>query len=121
MAKSLDRLEKLENEGKVLRILYYEAHVTIDPPATAFDRDVVKLVAEQNEFRIAKLFMRKDSVDKPHEDDTFMTMSSTDLDRVKLQTLALVACLKGESFTVKRYKIEGTIIDSRNWDTLKIL
>jgi len=102
--------------------LYYEAHITIDP---VFDerRAFAGDLAAQNNFRLAKLIMRKREADdeQPAQDDTFMTGHGTDLDDIRDRTRAVVKRLQVFGFKVRRYKIEDTILDSRSHDELGLL
>lgn len=102
--------------------LYYEAHVTIDP---VFDdlRDVAEFYALKNRFNLAKLIMVKSmpGIDKLSQKDTFMTARGTNLHEISHRTIALVNDLKAAGFRIRRYKIEDTIIDSREKDELELL
>lgn len=102
--------------------LYYEAHITIEP---VFDERLakVKMLAERFQFKVADLLMQKRPEDTAERSkfDTFMTGHSkkyTDLNN----RLGLLTCaLQEAGFTVWRYKIEDTIIDSRHEDVLGLL
>lgn len=102
--------------------LYYEAHVTIAP---VFDdeRDGADVTARQYGFKLAKLLMQKRALDAPEQSkyDTFMTAHATDLDDIINRTRNLVTTLKHNGFTVRRYKIEDTMLDSRSVDELGLL
>lgn len=102
--------------------LYYEAHVTIDP---VFDdrRAVAQQIAEKHRFRLAKLIMRKREADaeQPSQDDTFMTGHGVELNDITARTRKVVEALQRLGFRVRRYKIEDTIMDSRNVDVLGLL
>jgi uncharacterized protein involved in exopolysaccharide biosynthesis len=98
-------------------VLYYESHVTMEP-VTGFRFEAVKTVAAKHGFRIAKLLMRKD---EEHRDDAFMTARSQDLQDINTRTVALVQELQKLKFTVRRYKIELTITDSKEVDAWKLL
>ena len=106
----------------VISKLYYEAHITIEP---VFDErlEAARVLAEGFEFRVADLLMQKREEDTPErsKNDTFMTGHATSLNDIKARVSNLVAELKIEGFTVWRYKIEDTIMDSRAKDVLGIL
>ena len=102
--------------------LYYEAHVTIEP---VFDdrRDFAASVANRHNFKLAHLLMKKRSkaTEQRSDKDTFMTGHSKNLHDIKARTEALVRELQAHGFKVWRYKIEDTILDSRNKDELELL
>lgn len=102
--------------------LYYEAHVTIDP---VFDsrREQAASTAQAYGFRLAKLIMRKKEADfeTPAHDDTFMTGHGVEFEDIERRTIGLVRAIQRHGFTVRRYKIEDTIIDSRTHDALGLL
>lgn len=100
--------------------LYFESHVTIDPPKVGQKRIVEALSRDQG-FRLAKLFMRKGSRDEAHQDDAFMTAHSMELEDIRTRTANLVRNLQMFGIRVRRYKIEDTILDSRNFDELELL
>lgn len=102
--------------------LYYESHVTIEP---VFDdrldrfRELVKI----DDFRAADLLMQKRLEDTPERSkyDTFCTGRSSDLNHLREHMISLVKRLQAEGFTVWRYKIEDTLMDSRYDDVLSLL
>jgi len=102
--------------------LYYEAHVTIDP---VFDerREHASAIAMTYGFRLAKLIMRKQeaTAEQPAKDDTFMTGHGVELSMITRRLVKLVEHLKERGFVVRRYKIEDTIMDSRQADELGLL
>lgn len=100
--------------------LYYESHVTIDPPEDSQIALLTSLVQLEN-FRLAKLFMRKGGVDEAHVDDAFMTGHGKELSDIRARTIALVNRLHENGFVVRRYKIEDTVLDSRFDDELELL
>lgn len=102
--------------------LYYEAHITIEP---VFDnnRDFAADIANQYNFKLAHLLMKKRSADTEErsDKDTFMTGHSKNLTDISERTKALVTHLKAEGFKVWRYKIEDTLVDSRTDDQWRLL
>lgn len=100
--------------------LYYESHVTIDPPTRGQER-VVQALSKEQGFRLAKLFMRKAAQEEKHQDDAFMTAHSMELDDIRTRTANLVRSLQMFGIKVRRYKIEDTVLDSRNFDELGLL
>lgn len=91
--------------------LYYEAHVTIDPPSPELESSV-RLIAGLHRFKLANLFMRKTGAE--HTDDAFLTGHGTELDDITYRTRTLCLGLKRLGATVRRYKIEDTVLDSRS-------
>lgn len=102
--------------------LYLECHVTIAP---VFDeeRDRLKQVAAQYQFSVAQLLMRHSAKvpAQAHHDDAFLTGRGKDLDELRNRMEALVRRLRDEGFTVWRYKLEDTLLDSRYGDPLQLL
>lgn len=102
--------------------LYYEAHITIDP---VFDerREQARKTAEAYGFRLAKLIMRKKEADaeQPSRDDTFMTGHGVEFADIERRTIGCVKAVQRHGFTVRRYKIEDTVLDSRSNDELGLL
>ena len=93
--------------------LYFESHVTIDPVFDA-DLDRFRGLACQYGFRVASLLMRKgDGVLVPSVDDTFCTSRGQVWEDIKCRTRLLVSAAIAEGFTVRRYKIEDTLLDVR--------
>lgn len=98
-------------------LLYYEAHITIDP-VPEDQREHVQMAADPVKFRLAKLLMDKGV---PSRLDTFLTGHGTDLADIKRRTRELVESLQVMGYTVRRYKIEDTILDSRHSDIFSLL
>ena len=97
--------------------LYYEAHVTIDP-VPEDQRPKVELLAHSWQFKLAKLFMDKGV---PSQLGTFLTGHGKDLEGIKLRTRELVLDLQKAGYKVRRYKVEGTVLDSRSEDIFNLL
>lgn len=103
-------------------ILYYEAHITIEP---VFDERLThaSALAQVYAFRIADLLMqkRKEDTAERSKHDTFMTGRHKSY-RVLLERMSsLVQHLQQQQYKVWRYKIEATVIDSKHGDALNIL
>lgn len=94
--------------------LYYEAHVTIDPVPEE-RRAAVQMLADPFGCKLAKLLMQKG---QPSNLDTFMTCHGRDLGQMEARVSGLVKRLQGVGLRVRRYKIEDTLMDSRNDDEL---
>lgn len=93
---------------------YYEAHVTVEP---VFDEKLeqFKILCHDYKFRVATLLMQKRSQDTEErsKNDSFCTGRGISYADIKKRMLALVDRLNREGFTVWRYKIESTLLDSR--------
>jgi hypothetical protein len=96
---------------------YFECHITIDP-VFAERRQLAGVLAGRRAFRLAKLFMAKDM---PSTEDTFMTAADKVYELLVVRMTALVNELQANAFTVRRYKIEDIVLDSRIDDVLKLL
>ena len=91
--------------------LYFEAHVTIDPAEDPDDPRLRDLAKAQG-FRVAELLMKKGSGERSRLDD-FMTTRGQQYDDVLARTMMLVSTLKEAGYTVRRYKVENTLMDVR--------
>lgn len=96
---------------------YFECHITIDP-VFAERRQLAGVLAGRHNFRLAKLFMTKE---QPSTEDTFMTGSDRVSELLTLRMAQLISELQANAFTVRRYKIEDIVLDSRIDDVLKLL
>lgn len=102
--------------------LYYEGHITIEP---IFGQRLyeAQAIAKPFGFRVADLLMQKNRQDTPERSskDTFMTGHDKWLENMGLRITNLVQSLLDADFQVWRYKVEDTMYDSRNSDTLRLL
>lgn len=89
--------------------LYFEAHITI-APVTPTQKVTIGTIGLRHGFRMATFLLKKDSQAVP---DDFFTGRSTDYDALLEKTLYLVDYLQQMDVTVKRYKIENTLLDVR--------
>jgi hypothetical protein len=98
--------------------LYLEAHITIEP---VFDdeRERAAAIGRAHGFKLAHLLMQRErrSTAQRSNRDTFMTGHSKFCDDIQNRTRACVLALKVAGFSVWRYKIENTVLDSRDSDT----
>lgn len=101
---------------------YYECHVTIEP-VYEDNRAIIERLAKQHKFSLAELMMQKRQNDTPERSkyDTFCTGRSYDIQDLSRRMEALVLDLRSWGFTVWRYKIELTVLDSRYGDTFGLL
>ncbi len=104
-------------EGRMRDKHYYEAHVTIEP---VFGKQlaILETVASKYGFRVADLLMQKRAEDTPErsKNDTFCTARSISYSDLETRMFNLAAQLTEAGFTVWRYKIESTLLDSRYSD-----
>jgi hypothetical protein len=99
--------------------LYYEAHITIDPILDT-ELSMVSIIASRHGFRVAKLLMARPERSE-HREDAFMTARHQELSQIMRQTLGCFRELEQHGHRVRRWKIEDTILDSREGDTLEML
>lgn len=102
--------------------LYLEAHITIEP---VFDteRERAAEIGKAYGFKLAHLLMqreRKETAERSSR-DTFMTGHSKFCDDIQIRTKECVLALKASGFKVWRYKIENTVLDSRNADVWNLV
>lgn len=101
---------------------YLEAHITIEP---VFDEKRVKLelLVQEFSFKLAHLLMQKEreATAERSNRDTFATGHSKSKCDIIMRTQACVEALQAAGFKVWRYKIEDTLIDSRNFDEFNLL
>ena len=94
--------------------LYYECHVTVEP---VFDEQLanLKTIARSFGFRVASLLMQKRAEDSPERSkyDTFMTATAKNYENLQESMIQLIKALQVARYTVWRYKIVDTVIDSR--------
>lgn len=98
-------------------LLYYEAHVTIDP-VPEDQRETLQKMVTPDKFKLAKLLMDKGV---PSQLDTFMTGHGKDLEDITSRVKNVCETLIKSGYKVRRYKIEDTILDSRFKDVLQVL
>ncbi len=90
---------------------YYECHITIAPTE---DHAAVENIGKNYGFRMAKLLMEKDGRLAPHNKDMFFSARSKSLLDIKTRMLDFLEMLQNYcEIPVYRYKIESTLIDSR--------
>lgn len=111
-----DAVQKVEKRRSTRH--YYEAHVTVEPVFE--DRlEQFKIICHDYKFRVANLLMqkRKGDTEERSKNDSFCTGRGISYTDTKKRMLALVERLEKEGFTVWRYKIESTLLDSRYDDS----
>lgn len=95
----------------------FECHITIDPVEEK-DREIVEKIAIRQRFRLAKLLMQNGS---PSKLDTFITGHDEFKDALAVRMIVLCDYLKEAGFTIRRYKIEEIVLDSRDKDIYELL
>ena len=102
--------------------LYFECHVTIEP---VFDErlELARRISKHFGFKVADLLMKKrtDDTEERSRHDTFTTGHSKSYEDIHTRMVGLINSLKSEGFKVWRYKIEDTILDSKQGDELGLL
>ena len=97
--------------------LYFECHITIDPVFSQA-RMRAESLAKKYDFKLAKLLMDKgvhDAIDlELSKLDTFMTGHDVNYENLKERMIMLISQLNHWGYKVRRYKIENTLLDSRN-------
>lgn len=91
--------------------LYFEAHVTIDPVASDNEEWHIATLASEQGFRVAEFLYKKSG--RVANPDSFMTTRSKDWLDIVARTTMLVSRLIEYGYTVRRYKIENTLLDVR--------
>lgn len=122
LTPDLEMIEETIELDVEAEVLYYEAHVTIEP---VFDTDLLFAteLAKAHGFKIANLLMQKRVEDTPERSkhDTFMTGHSKDGTDLLTRMLALIEDLNSSGMKVWRYKIEIVALDSRINDKYNLL
>lgn len=101
--------------------LYFEAHVTTDPLTSTEDIEHFQTICNAYGFRPAKLLMQKGATLVPSDLDAFCTTRSSNFGDISDRVYNIVKDLKGAGIRVRRYKIEDTVMDSRNEDVMGLL
>lgn len=101
---------------------YFECHITIEP---VYDErlELATEIAKKHKFIIAELLMRKrkEDTESRSKNDTFMTGRHSNYEILEDRMKSCIYYLQLNGFKVWRYKIEDTIIDSKQQDTLGLI
>lgn len=92
----------------------FECHVTIDP-VFGVAREAAECLAASENFKLAKLFMEKDT---PSDLDTFMTGHDGDYWIMFRRMEQLICKLRDADFEVRRAKIEEILFDTKYGDQM---
>jgi len=102
--------------------LYFESHITIEPIFDENRLELFKKVIASYNFKAAKLYMLKGGEKGiPNSKDSFCTARSKDYHKLCYDTHVCIIALQHLGFTVFRYKIENTLIDSKIDDKWNLL
>lgn len=91
---------------------YYECHLTIDP-VEGERLNLFECTCSTYKFKVAKLLMQKGEL---NDKDAFCTGHSKEYSDIFQRMTWLNCHLLELGFTVRRYKIEAVIFDSRAGD-----
>ena len=102
--------------------LYYECHVTINP-VFGDKRDKLSTLIKPYKFKLAKLAMKKTEKGTWEESqlDTFFTAHSKHYSDIQQRMVDCIRVVQEQGFVIRRYKIENTIVDSRDNDILNLI
>ncbi len=101
---------------------YYEAHVTTDPPENDSQRGAWVSLAKKYGFHMAKLYMDKKLTPTTSMLDAFFTARHEAYMALEIMVSDLCDAMKVAGVTVRRYKIERVVMDTKNdGDWLKVL
>ncbi len=87
--------------------LYYECHVTLEPPNSTVQRQIIEKIAAECDFRLAKFEMMKG--DQPK---AFITARGESYSSICIRAKFVCEKLKKAKFQVLRCKVEDTLLDT---------
>src|SRR5229473_8593014 len=101
---------------------YFEFHITINP-VYGIELYNFREICKKYNFRVAELLMKKRSEDTPilSQYDSFCTGRNVVYQKLFDDMMDLIVELKQNNYKVLRYKIENTILDSRQNDLYGLL
>lgn len=94
--------------------LYFEAHITIAPPEPCM-LPLLENLASQADWRVSTFAMLKPG---EHQPDAFISARDESYALMVRRVRDMKTVLELSQFTVKRWKIEDTMLDSNRGDTL---
>lgn len=89
--------------------LYYECHVTVDTEFAKGHLDLFTKISEMYDFRVASFLMFIHN----GEPKAFTTGRAKSRAEIEMRMLGICRALKANGFKVLRYKIEDTLLDSK--------
>lgn len=95
--------------------LYYEAHITVAPYTQGSVLDASMQAACKKYGMRVSTFLMFHSEAQP---DAFTSIRDKNLDSIKARMSGAVKFLRMNGHTVKRFKIEDTVLDSKHGDEL---
>lgn len=98
--------------------LYYECHVTIEPPKTQQALNVLEDIAKATGWRVSTFTMLKPGAEPPN---AFISYRNQDYTKTKASVRGVINNLESAGFNVMRWKIEDTLFDSNKGDTLNMI
>ncbi len=102
---------------EIRKPFYFEAHITIDPLPTEEAFHDLKAWALSQEWRVSDLYLRSGEA---HRSDAFLSARDPDYDELYKSGRRVIAGLRRRGQTVRRFKIESVIYDTRK-QTHKLL
>lgn len=96
----------------------YECHITIDPVLDDAKFGELEWTCHLSKFRVARLIKVTGEESKR---DQFMTGHGVTQDELSVRAIELIKRLQKEGYTIKRYKIELIVVDSRTGDQWNLL
>lgn len=94
--------------------LYYECHITVEPLYEATRQAEFAETCADFGFRPAKLLMQKGNTLETSHRDAFATTRGSDYDDVRSRMERCIIAIRSKGISVWRYKIEDTLLDSRD-------
>ncbi len=98
--------------------LYYECHVTIEPPTTVERVQELDTISKSRGWRMSTFTMLKPGAEPPN---AFISYRNQDYDKTLAGVRAVIDDVEAHGFTVLRWKIEDTLFDSNKGDTLGMI
>lgn len=100
--------------------LYYECHITTDPEFTKLSK--ILEIARIYHFKMADLLMVKnDGSEEQHVKDMFFTTRTNTYKQAEDRVKEFCRIMRVMKVGVRRYKIEDTLLDSKQGDPLNLI
>ena len=98
--------------------LYYECHVTVEPPTSIGRVNQLDSLAKARGWRMSTFTMLKPGAEPPN---AFISYRNQDYDKTCYSVAGVINALESVGFKVLRWKIEDTLFDSNKGDTLEMI